>query len=292
MTNLVKLDFSPLDIDGTNYMSWTMDIEIHLQSMNLSETIKEGNEPSEIDMAKSLIFIRRHLHEDLKNEIVTHLRFCRVIKIDDEMLEKTFSTFHASNVTLQQQYRVRGFQRYSELIACLLIAEKNNELLIKNHQSRPTGSKAFPEANVVRFDRTEHRDHLQGRGRGRGRGRGHGRGQGCGRGGYFHNSPYKITKYGHKNHQDGRNHENPYKRENDPSPSKGYETTCFRCGTKGHWAKVCRVPKHLCELYQKFEKGKEVNFIENPINDSTHFDASDFVNLGDNLDEHTDNGTM
>ncbi|CAM8954323.1 unnamed protein product [Rhodiola kirilowii] len=129
-----------------------MDIEIHLQSMGLSETIKEGNEPSEIDMAKSLIFIRRHLHEDLKNEYLTMKNPCelwknlkerydhqkavlRDTKTDDEMLEKTLSTFHASNVTLQQQYRVRGFQRYSELIACLLIMEKNNELLIKNHQS-------------------------------------------------------------------------------------------------------------------------------------------------------------
>ncbi|CAM8947413.1 unnamed protein product [Rhodiola kirilowii] len=127
------------------------------------------------------------------------------------MMEKTFSTFHSSNVTLQQQYRVRGFQRYSELIACLLIVEKHNELLIKNHQARSIGSKAFPEANAVRFDRTEHKDHLQGREHSRGRGRGQGRG----RGGYFHNSPYKITKYVHKNHQDGRNHENPYKREND-----------------------------------------------------------------------------
>ncbi|CAM8937561.1 unnamed protein product [Rhodiola kirilowii] len=62
MTNLVKLDFSPLDIAETNYMSWTMDIEIHLQSMSLNETIKEGNKLSEIDMAKSLIFIRRYLH--------------------------------------------------------------------------------------------------------------------------------------------------------------------------------------------------------------------------------------
>ncbi|CAM8876867.1 unnamed protein product [Rhodiola kirilowii] len=80
MTNLVKLDFSPLGIAGTNYMSWTTDIEIHLQSMGLSETIKERNEPSEIDMAKSLIFIRRHLHEDLKNEYLTVKNPCELWK--------------------------------------------------------------------------------------------------------------------------------------------------------------------------------------------------------------------
>ena len=65
------------------------------------------------------------------------------------MLEKTFTTFHASNVLLQQQYRGRRFTKYSELIACLLVAEKNNELLLQNHQSRPTRSKAFPEANAT-----------------------------------------------------------------------------------------------------------------------------------------------
>ncbi|CAM8956104.1 unnamed protein product [Rhodiola kirilowii] len=146
------------------------------------------------------------------------------------MLEKTFSTFYASNVTLQQQYRVRVSKGIQKLIACLLIAEKNNELLIKNHQSRPTGSKAFPEANVFVSTELNIEIILQGQEYSRGswlevevvgswRGRGYG--QGRGRGGYFHTSPYKITKYGHKNHQDGRNHENPYKRENDPNPSKG-----------------------------------------------------------------------
>ena len=63
--------------------------------------------------------------------------------------KKTFTTFHASNVLLQQQYRERRFTKYSELIACLLVAEKNNEILLQNHQSHPTGSKAFPEANAT-----------------------------------------------------------------------------------------------------------------------------------------------
>jgi hypothetical protein len=35
---------------------------------------------------------------------------------DKEMLEKTYSAFHVSNVLLQQQYREEGFNKYSELI--------------------------------------------------------------------------------------------------------------------------------------------------------------------------------
>ncbi|KAL5572401.1 hypothetical protein UlMin_021998 [Ulmus minor] len=81
-------------------------------------------------------------------KIVSQLRFYKQTVTYEDMLEKTYSIFHASNVTLQQQYRLCGFTQYSELISCLLVAEKNNELLMKNHQSRPTGSAAFLEVNV------------------------------------------------------------------------------------------------------------------------------------------------
>ena len=53
----------------------------------------------------------------------------------------------------------------SELISCLLVVEKNNELLLKNHQSRPTSSIPFTELNGVSFKRN-------GGNKGRGRGRG------------------------------------------------------------------------------------------------------------------------
>ena len=36
--------------------------------MNLGATIKEGNQASLQDRAKTLIFLRHHLHEGLKNE--------------------------------------------------------------------------------------------------------------------------------------------------------------------------------------------------------------------------------
>ncbi|WP_284190130.1 hypothetical protein, partial [Zoogloea oryzae] len=64
---------------------------------------------------------------------------------------KRLSTFHASSVCLQQQYRERHFAKYSQLISCLLVAEKNNELLMKNHESHPSGSTPVPEAHSTNF---------------------------------------------------------------------------------------------------------------------------------------------
>ena len=67
----------------------------------------------------------------------------------EDMLEETFTMFHASNVLLQQQYREHRFTKYFELISLLLVAEQNNELLMRNHQSCPTGSKPFLEVNAI-----------------------------------------------------------------------------------------------------------------------------------------------
>ena len=71
---------------------------------------------------------------------------------------------------LHYQYREKGFTKYFELISCLLVIEQNNELLMKNHESRSTKTTPFSEVNFN-----------CGRGRGRGhdhdRGRDHGRGR-------------------------------------------------------------------------------------------------------------------
>ena len=113
------------------------------------------------------------------------------------MLEKTYTTFHASNVLLQQQYRKRRFTKYSELIACLLVAELNNELLLKNRQSRPTGYLPLPEANAtIQVNR-----HGRGCGHGyygQGRGRGHGRYNYWNRGNYNQSQNKNNTSNNHK----------------------------------------------------------------------------------------------
>jgi hypothetical protein len=71
MSNLTKLDFEALDISGKNYLAWALDAEIHLNAKGHGDTIKEGNRSSDQEKAKAMIFLRHHLHEDLKNEYLT-----------------------------------------------------------------------------------------------------------------------------------------------------------------------------------------------------------------------------
>ncbi|XP_016556213.2 uncharacterized protein LOC107855720 [Capsicum annuum] len=184
-------------------------------------------------------------------------------------MDKTLSTFHASNVVLQQHYREKGFKKYSELSSHLLMAEQNNNLLMKNHELRPAGSTPFPEVNEVYAHYARHgRGHRSGRGRGRGRGRGQGR------------------DYGQeRNHVPGVNHSpNKWFHQNEQRRSDKHETgktcVCFKCGAKGHYQRGCRTPKHLVELYQaslkKKGKSPEANFVSKNHVDIAHLDVADF----------------
>nr|XP_011459829.1 PREDICTED: uncharacterized protein LOC105350121 [Fragaria vesca subsp. vesca] len=125
---------------------------------------------------------------------------------------------------------------------------------MKNHQSRPTGSKPLPEANDVHNSGNGN----QGRGRhGNARGRGHrggrGRHNGAGRNGpnnYLgQRTNGKITK--------GKGPINT-------TPKKNANSGCHRCGGDNHWARTCRTPPHLVELYKASlsKKNVETNFID------------------------------
>ena len=48
-----------------------MDAKIHLQSKKLGETIKDGNKKSLEENALALIFLRHHIHDNLKNGYLT-----------------------------------------------------------------------------------------------------------------------------------------------------------------------------------------------------------------------------
>ncbi|CAL9030303.1 unnamed protein product [Prunus brigantina] len=83
------------------------------------------------------------------HKITSMMKLCGENISEEDMLEKTHSTFHVSNVLLQQQYRHSGFTKYSKLVSCLLLAEHNNALLLKNHKSCLTGSAPFPEVHAA-----------------------------------------------------------------------------------------------------------------------------------------------
>ncbi|KAM3238828.1 hypothetical protein P3L10_013861 [Capsicum annuum] len=168
-------------------------------------------------------------------------------------MEKTLSTFHASNVLFQQQYREKSFKKYTELSSHLLLAEQNNDLLMKIYENRTTGSAPFPEMNDV------HAHHAR-----RGKGCGPGRGRSCG-----HDDQ-------ERNPVPGVNHSSNKKRKDE----KHEVITYFRCSEKEHYSRDCRALKHLVDLYQvslkKKERNPEEDFLfENDV-DITNLDVADF----------------
>ena len=59
-------------------------------------------------------------------QIRSLLKFCNETLIEEDLLEKTYSTFSATNIVMQQQYRLQKFTKFSDLISILLLAEKQN----------------------------------------------------------------------------------------------------------------------------------------------------------------------
>ncbi|XP_044492781.1 uncharacterized protein LOC123216441 [Mangifera indica] len=314
MANLIKLQYVALRLDGENYSEWALDTVLHLQSMNLGETLNEGNNTSQQDKSKTTIFLRHHIHEGLRAEyvdimdplelwrnlkerfdhhksitlpmaqyewthlrlqdfksvseynsnmfrIVSRMRLCGEKITEENMLEKTFSTFHPSNMLLQQQYRERNFKKYSELISCLLVAEQSNELLLRNHQTRPTGTAPFPEVNATTSSSY------------RGRRRGPGRNKFRSRGGHNRKSFHLQRTRDEAKQDKGRMIQ---------SKPQNHDSKCYRCGSKGHWSRTCRTPRHLVDLYQASIKNAdqkiETNCVENPDPvDLANFDLSEFL---------------
>ena len=201
--------------------------------------------------------------------IVSLLRLCGEKVTEEEMLNKTLSTFPQTNMVLQQKYRERNFSTYTELIECLLLAEANNELLLKNSEMRPPGTAPLPDISKLAIEPkkesnlVQHNDHPgPNRGRSQGRGRGsfkaHGRGRGRG------------TTPGFSRGR-GRGRSVSFK-------PQIKADRCHRCGMGNHWAKNCRTPKHLCELYmESLKRNPEANMVRDPGYDDDDDDGLEDV---------------
>ena len=152
------------------------------------------------------------------HKICSKLWFCEKEPTDAEKIEKTLSTMLPADRILQQQYRARNYQAYSDLIHVLLQAEKHDELLLKNHNRRPVGAAPLPEVHAN----------------------------------FQKNKKFKgFSKNFHGNQN--RNKKNkPHNSDKGKGKAKTkFDKTnlCQKCGCYKHVTKKCRTPRHLVELY-------------------------------------------
>uniref|UniRef100_A0A1S4CXP8 CCHC-type domain-containing protein n=1 Tax=Nicotiana tabacum TaxID=4097 RepID=A0A1S4CXP8_TOBAC len=136
------------------------------------------------------------------------------------------------------------------------------------------------ERKASRMDEVYSRYAKRGKGRDsiRGRGRGHGRGRGRGQG----------RNFSGVNHPREKNNHQKWKEKDERPKTNGSETECYRCGGKGHWANIRRVPRYWVELYQASlkNKGPEANFVSDNDFDITHLDVADFFERLDGKIDH------
>ncbi|GAV67304.1 hypothetical protein CFOL_v3_10810, partial [Cephalotus follicularis] len=71
MANIENQKFIALDISGKNYLSWILDMKLHLNAKKFRHTIDENNAASNDECVTALIFLRYHIDDSLKYEYLT-----------------------------------------------------------------------------------------------------------------------------------------------------------------------------------------------------------------------------
>ncbi|KAL6209946.1 hypothetical protein ACLB2K_020885 [Fragaria x ananassa] len=122
------IEFDVLDVYGTKYHRWVLDIEQTFIAKDLTETIFPN--PTQVDD------FNRDMHC-----LQAQLSSCEVEKSDADMIEKTFSTFPSAAKILMNLYRLefqnKRITTFSSLMTQLLMEEKNN-MINDQHNLHPS----------------------------------------------------------------------------------------------------------------------------------------------------------
>ncbi|KAL7123648.1 hypothetical protein ACP275_01G118800 [Erythranthe tilingii] len=269
MEHLSKLDFTHLNVSGENYMSWTMDVKIHLTRKKLRMAIVKENLLNEAQKAEAMILIRRHLDEVLRLDYSSiedpqilwdalasrfnHQKTILLPEARNKWIHLRFMDFKTVNEYNSEVCRIKStlefcgeklidaeilekiaknYTQFSELVTVLLLAEKNLDLLLKNNQARPVGTRPLPEANLVNQNPQPlpEANLVNRNNRGGGRGRGFNRrvrGRVWAKGDMPRGGNNARPRGGHHNRAPNQN-------------QNQNRDTCHRCGGTGHWSRTCR----------------------------------------------------
>jgi hypothetical protein len=145
------------------------------------------------------------------HKICAKLWFCEKEPSDKDKIEKTLTTMLPSDRVLKHQYRAQNYQRYSELIHDLLLAEKHDEFTMRNHHQCPIDMAPLPEVNYSSKGKEKTDD-------------------------------VKLSKNVGK-FKKGKKHKHKKNKSKDQSSKKGNKfVKCHHYGGANHITKKCKIP--------------------------------------------------
>ena len=160
--------------------------------------------------------------------IVTRMKLCGRTLEDKDLINKTLSTFHPKLTYVSRQYKKDNYKTYVALSNALQQDQGEDETIMQNHLSRPTGTVAPHEAHATSFKKNDNK------------------GKGT------HKAPWKG-----KGKQFKKNKMQKSKKTLLGGEYGKQDQDCYRCGMRGHWSRICRTPKHIVDLYQELHGQKK-----------------------------------
>jgi hypothetical protein len=314
--------FTVLSPQGNEFETWEQNISNHLLANELSDTLDENFDDTSARNkkrgAQSLIFILKHLCDELQSQYISyknpkllisdlrercshhrvilkpatlhewnHLRFqdfrtvadyttalynivskLRTCKLDaivteENLIEKTLSTFPLASFNISEQLRFMNFTKYSQLLAALLVSEQHQTVLMKNDKLHPVGiAPREPEIqDPVSFFTNSSRKHYTQQNR------------------QLNEQPSNYNNY--------YSSKPKFKRQRNKWPK---QSQCNRCGLQGHWQSTCRTHEFHVQVYKELLdlKAKEEHN-QNESNAASFLTQLRENSRGENRSESIDN---
>ena len=286
MADINKKEFQELQIDGSNYLSWAMDMKIFLSGRSLGPCIvappENAPEIPQVVKYAALHYIRHHLHPDLKTE---YLMEEDPLALWDSLKERYDQQRAVMLPEAQREWSLIRFQDFKSVAAYNSAVHKINSKLrfcnqqvsdadliektlctfhpsmrILQQQYRQQKYTKYSELIYTLLQAEKHDELLM---------KNH---NVCPTGAMpipeAHANAHSTSKFGNRK-RNFQKFKGKWKKNNGQTKGKDHfkkhdqndsSQTCQRCGCMNHRTNQCRIPKHLVDLYMKYgEKGKQVH---------------------------------